>query len=97
MSRNGSGGQPTLNEAYAVQYTHVRAFPRLLLRVVGGSAVVETVFAYPGMGRLPFTSIMGNDFVVAMTVVMIIALMSFNLLGDALRDALDPKLSNNRG
>jgi len=25
------------------------------------------------------------------------ALMSFNLLGDALRDALDPKLSQNRG
>jgi len=25
------------------------------------------------------------------------ALMSFNLLGDALRDALDPKLSQTRG
>ena len=42
-------------------------------RVVGGSTVVETVFAYPGMGRLLYTSIMGNDYVVAMTVVMIIA------------------------
>ena len=63
-------------------------------RVVGGSAVVETVFAYPGMGRLLFTSIMGNDFVVAMTVVMIIAVtvVLFNLLADILYGWLDPRI-----
>ena len=63
-------------------------------RVVGGSAVVETVFAYPGMGRLLFTSIMGNDYVVAMTVVMIIAVtvVSCNLLADILYGWLDPRI-----
>jgi len=63
-------------------------------RVVGGSAVVETVFAYPGMGRLLFTSIMGNDFVVAMTVVMIIAVtvVFFNLLADVIYGWLDPRI-----
>ena len=63
-------------------------------RVVGGSAVVETVFAYPGMGRLLFTSIMGNDYVVAMTVVMIIAMtvVFFNLLADILYGWLDPRI-----
>jgi peptide/nickel transport system permease protein len=63
-------------------------------RVVGGSAVVETVFAFPGMGRLLFTSIMGNDFVVAMTVVMIIAVtvVFFNLLADILYGWLDPRI-----
>src|SRR3990172_7253836 len=63
-------------------------------RVVGGSAVVETVFAYPGMGRLLFTSIMGKDFVVAMTVVMIIAVtvVFFNLLADILYGWLDPRI-----
>jgi len=63
-------------------------------RVVGGSAVVETVFAYPGMGRLLFTSIMGNDYVVAMTVVMIIAVtvVSFNLLADIIYGWLDPRI-----
>ena len=62
--------------------------------VVGGSAVVETVFAYPGMGRLLFTSIMGNDYVVAMTVVMIIAVtvIFFNLLADILYGWLDPRI-----
>ena len=63
-------------------------------RVVGGSAVVETVFAYPGMGRLLFTSIMGNDFVVAMTVVMIISVtvVFFNLLADIIYGWLDPRI-----
>ena len=63
-------------------------------RVVGGSTVVETVFAYPGMGRLLYTSIMGNDYVVAMTVVMIIAVtvIFFNLLADILYGWLDPRI-----
>ncbi len=63
-------------------------------RVIGGSTVIETVFAYPGMGRLLFTSIMGNDYIVAMTVVMIIALtvVSFNLLADILYGWLDPRI-----
>jgi peptide/nickel transport system permease protein len=63
-------------------------------RVVGGSTVVETVFAYPGMGRLLYTSIMGNDFVIAMTVVMIIAVtvVFFNLLADILYGWLDPRI-----
>jgi len=63
-------------------------------RVVGGSTVVETVFAYPGMGRLLYTSIMGNDYVVAMTVVMIIAVtvVFFNLLADIIYGWLDPRI-----
>ena len=63
-------------------------------RVIGGSTVVETVFGYPGMGRLLYTSIMGNDFVVAMTVVMIIAFLVvvFNLLADLLYGWLDPRI-----
>ena len=63
-------------------------------RVVGGSTVVETVFAYPGVGRLLYTSIMGNDFVVAMTVVMIIAVtvVFFNLLADIIYGWLDPRI-----
>jgi peptide/nickel transport system permease protein len=65
-----------------------------LPRVVGGSTVVETVFAYPGMGRLLYTSIMGNDYVVAMTVVMIIAVtvIFFNLLADIVYGWLDPRI-----
>lgn len=67
-------------------------------RVIGGSTVVETVFAYPGMGRLLYTSIMGNDYVVAMTVVMVIAVtvVAFNLLADVLYGWLDPRIRYQR-
>ena len=67
-------------------------------RVIGGSTVVETVFAYPGMGRLLYTSIMGNDYVVVMTVVMIIAIavVAFNLLADVLYGWLDPRIRYQR-
>lgn len=63
-------------------------------RVIGGSAVVETVFGYPGVGRLLYVSIMGNDLVVAMSVVMIIAftVILFNLLADILYGWLDPRI-----
>lgn len=63
-------------------------------RVIGGSTVVETVFGYPGMGRLLYVSIMGNDFVMAMTVVMVIAftVILFNLLADVLYGWLDPRI-----
>jgi peptide/nickel transport system permease protein len=63
-------------------------------RVIGGSTVIETVFGYPGIGRLLYVSIMGNDFVVAMTVVMMIAftVVAFNLLADILYGWLDPRI-----
>jgi peptide/nickel transport system permease protein len=63
-------------------------------RVIGGSTVVETVFAYPGMGRLLYTSVMGNDYVIAMTVVMIlaVAVVFFNLLADIVYGWLDPRI-----
>jgi len=63
-------------------------------RVIGGSTVIETVFGYPGIGRLLYVSIMGNDFVVAMTVVMMIAftVVAFNLLADVLYGWLDPRI-----
>lgn len=63
-------------------------------RIIGGSVVIETVFAYPGVGRLLFTSINENDFPVAMAIVMIIAVMviGFNLVADILYGFLDPRV-----
>ncbi|MBM2811700.1 MAG: hypothetical protein HW416_2459, partial [Chloroflexi bacterium] len=35
-------------------------------RFFAGATITETVFSYPGMGKLLFDSVMGNDFVVSM-------------------------------
>jgi peptide/nickel transport system permease protein len=63
-------------------------------RIVGGSVVVETVFSYPGVGRLLFDSIMNNDFPVAMTIILLLVAMVvvFNLVADVLYGWLDPRI-----
>lgn len=63
-------------------------------RVIGGSVVIETVFSYPGMGRLLFTSIDENDFTTAMAIVMLIGVLviGFNLIADILYGYLDPRV-----
>ena len=65
-----------------------------LARLVGGSTVIETVFGYPGMGKLLFDAIMGSDYTLAMAILM---LMSFfvifaNLIADVLYAWLDPRI-----
>lgn len=63
-------------------------------RVVGGSVVVETVFTYPGVGRLLFDSLMSNDFPVAMAIILLLVFLVvvFNLAADILYGVLDPRI-----
>jgi peptide/nickel transport system permease protein len=59
-----------------------------------GSIVIETVFSYPGMGRLYYQSIFNKDFSVVMAVLMMIALLVFvsKLVADVLYAFLDPRI-----
>lgn len=63
-------------------------------RLFGGSVVVETIFALPGMGRLAADSIFFRDFPMLQGVVLILALavLSFNLLTDVVYAYLDPRI-----
>jgi peptide/nickel transport system permease protein len=67
---------------------------RLIPDVVGGATVIETVFGYPGMGKLLFDSIIGSDFTVVMCILMLLATMVvlFNLLADVMYAYLDPRI-----
>ena len=62
--------------------------------VLGGSIIVETVFAYPGMGKLLYDSLLGNDHSVSMTILLFLAVMVllFNLLADISYGWLDPRI-----
>lgn len=61
--------------------------------LIGGAVTVETIFAYPGMGRLLFDAVMGNDFNLALIGFLLLALCTIaaNLAGDALLARLDPR------
>ncbi|MGH2534427.1 MAG: ABC transporter permease [Thermomicrobiales bacterium] len=63
-------------------------------RLLGGAAVVETVFAIPGVGRLAVESIFNRDFPViqAIVLVMALAVLLSNLLTDLAYGLLDPRI-----
>jgi peptide/nickel transport system permease protein len=60
-----------------------------------GALVTETVFAYPGMGKLIFDSIMGNDFNLALVALLLATSVTLigNLLADLAYAWLDPRIS----
>jgi ABC-type dipeptide/oligopeptide/nickel transport system permease component len=63
-------------------------------RMLGGAVVVETIFAWPGMGRLAVQAVLGRDFpVVQGTAIMGAAIfLAVNLLIDLLYGWVDPRL-----
>ncbi|MGQ0568551.1 MAG: ABC transporter permease [Armatimonadota bacterium] len=62
--------------------------------LIGGSVIVETVFAYPGIGKMHYDSVLGNDYSVSMAILMLLALLvaAFNLLADITYGLLDPRI-----
>jgi peptide/nickel transport system permease protein len=63
--------------------------------LVGGTLVIETVFAVPGMGQLLFTSITSRDYPVvqAITVVSAVLVIVVNLIVDLSYSFLDPRVT----
>ena len=62
--------------------------------VFGGAVFVETIFSWPGMGRLFWDAARGRDYPVLLAVVMVQAalILAFNLLADILYGFLDPRI-----
>lgn len=60
-----------------------------------GALVTETMFAYPGMGRLIYDSIMGNDFNLALVGLLLATLTTLvaNLVADLAYAWLDPRVA----
>ena len=63
--------------------------------LLGGSIVVETVFSYPGVGRVLVTAILVYDYPVvqASMVVMAALFVTINLIVDLLYCVIDPRIS----
>jgi peptide/nickel transport system permease protein len=66
--------------------------------LIGGTVVVETVFAVPGIGQLMINSIFQRDFPVVQGVTLVFAVLVVlvNLLADMAYAALDPRVSFDR-
>jgi peptide/nickel transport system permease protein len=60
-----------------------------------GALVTETIFAYPGMGKLIYDAIMGNDYNLAMVALLFATLVTLagNLLADIAYVCLDRRIT----
>ena len=66
----------------------------LIPSLIGGSVVFETIFSWPGMGRLAYSAIMSRDYPVIMGVGVIMAFLTLigNLIADIGYAAVDPRI-----
>ncbi|HET6549273.1 MAG TPA: ABC transporter permease [Solirubrobacter sp.] len=66
----------------------------LILVLAGYTAVVETVFAWPGIGYLAYQSITDQDLILLQAIVFVVAIfvVIINVLIDLLYRAIDPRI-----
>ncbi len=62
--------------------------------LLGGTIIVETIFAWPGMGQLAITAVQARDYPVIMAINLIAATMilTSNLTADILYAVIDPRI-----
>jgi peptide/nickel transport system permease protein len=62
--------------------------------ILSGAVITETIFAWPGMGRLFIEAMNGRDYPVLMALLMIgsVALVFTNLLTDLVYSVIDPRI-----
>lgn len=62
--------------------------------ILGGSVLVETVFAWPGIGRLAFDALFQRDYNLLLAVFFVSSVMVviFNLVADLLYSVADPRI-----
>jgi peptide/nickel transport system permease protein len=66
--------------------------------LIGGALVTETVFAWPGVGRLLVSAVSGRDLAVVQTIVLLVAatMVTANYLVDLAYGLLDPRIRDQR-
>ncbi|MGQ0571822.1 MAG: ABC transporter permease [Armatimonadota bacterium] len=66
----------------------------LIPRLVGGAAITETIFSWPGMGRLAVEAALKRDYPVVMgiTVIFAVAVIASSLVVDVLYGLVDPRV-----
>ena len=77
----------------------ITVFCQYLGYMVAGSAIVETVFSWPGIGSHLVNAIIGRDLPTINGCVLVIAVLFvfFNLLADLVNSVINPKMLNEKG
>jgi len=72
----------------------ITIFGFLIPGLIGGSIIIETVFAWPGIGRLLYQAALARDYPVVMTILTISAVLVLvgNFIADILYGIADPRI-----
>lgn len=72
----------------------ITMFGLILPGLIGGSVIFETIFAWPGMGRMGYEAILSRDFPIILTLNFISAILVLvgTLISDILYAVVDPRI-----
>jgi peptide/nickel transport system permease protein len=72
----------------------VTMFGMILPGLIGGSVIIESIFSWPGMGRMAFEAILARDYPVILTVnfVSAVLVLAGTFISDLLYMVVDPRI-----
>lgn len=72
----------------------VTMFGLILPGLIGGSVIIESIFSWPGMGRMAYEAILARDYPVILTVNFVSALLVLagTFISDVLYMVVDPRI-----
>jgi peptide/nickel transport system permease protein len=72
----------------------VTMFGLILPGLIGGSVIIETIFSWPGMGRMAYEAILARDYPVILTVnfVSAVLVLAGTFVSDLLYLVVDPRI-----
>jgi peptide/nickel transport system permease protein len=72
----------------------VTMFGLILPGLIGGSVIIESIFSWPGMGRMAYEAILGRDYPVILTINFLTAVLVLvgTLMSDLLYMVVDPRI-----
>ena len=67
--------------------------------LIGGTMIIENIFAWPGVGRYAVSAIFNRDYPViqCFTLMLVVVFVVCNLIVDLLNAALDPRIRRHEG
>jgi peptide/nickel transport system permease protein len=91
LSRMAAVGRHVLRNA-AIPVVTIAALE--VGNLLAGAVIVETVFAWPGIGQLAIQSISARDFLIVQAIVLFVSVVyiGMNLLADLAYAAIDPRI-----
>jgi peptide/nickel transport system permease protein len=69
-------------------------FGLILPGLIGGSVIIESIFSWPGIGRMAYEAILARDYPVALTINFVSAVLVLvgTFISDILYMVVDPRI-----